>query len=32
MQQQLIAITRDLSLAFFGYSPEAAEAQTVTPQ
>ena len=32
MQRQLIAITRDLSFAFFGYSPEAAQAQTVTPQ
>jgi len=32
MQRQLSAITRDLSLAFFGDSPEAAEAQTVTPQ
>jgi len=32
MQQQLIAITRDLSIAFFGYSPGAAQAQTVMPQ
>ena len=32
MQQQLSAITRDLSIAFFGYSPEASQAQTVTPQ
>jgi uncharacterized alpha-E superfamily protein len=33
MQQQLSAVTRDLSIAFFGYSPdEAAQAQTATPQ
>ena len=32
MQQQLIAVTRDLSTAFFGYSLEAAQAQTATPQ
>jgi len=32
MQQQLSAVTRDLSTAFFGYSPEATQAQTATPQ
>jgi uncharacterized alpha-E superfamily protein len=32
MQQQLSAVTRDLSTAFFGYPPEAAQAQTATPQ
>ena len=32
IQRQLSAITHDLSIAFFGYSPEAAEVQTVTPQ
>jgi uncharacterized alpha-E superfamily protein len=32
LQQQLSAITRDLSTAFFGYSPEAAQSQTVNPQ
>jgi len=32
LQQQLSATTRDLSTAFFGYSPEAAPSQTVTPQ
>jgi len=32
MQQQLSAVTRDLSIAFFGYSPEATQAQTATPQ
>jgi uncharacterized alpha-E superfamily protein len=28
MQQQLIAVTRELSIAFFGYAPEAGQAQT----
>jgi uncharacterized alpha-E superfamily protein len=28
MQRQLIAITRNLSIAFFGYSPEASQTQT----
>jgi uncharacterized alpha-E superfamily protein len=32
MQRQLIAVTRDLSVAFFGYRPEAAQAQTADPQ
>ena len=32
MQQQLSAVTRDLSIAFFGYSPGAARAQTSNPQ
>jgi uncharacterized alpha-E superfamily protein len=32
MQQQLNAVTRDLSIAFFGYSSEASQAQTATPQ
>jgi uncharacterized alpha-E superfamily protein len=32
MQQQLSAVTRDLSIAFFGYSPDASEAPTATPQ
>ena len=32
MQQQLTAITRDLSIAFFGNSAEGAAAQTLTPQ
>jgi len=32
MQQQLNAVTRDLSIAFFGYSPEASQAQTANPQ
>ena len=32
MQQQLIAITRELSIAFFGYTPGAAQAPTATPQ
>jgi uncharacterized alpha-E superfamily protein len=32
IQRQLIAITRDLSTAFFGYSPETAEAPFATPQ
>jgi uncharacterized alpha-E superfamily protein len=32
MQQQLIAITRALSMEFFGYSPERAQAQNSGPQ
>ncbi len=32
LQRQLIAVTRDLSAAFFGLRPEAAQAQTVNPQ
>jgi uncharacterized alpha-E superfamily protein len=32
IQQQLIAITRDLSIAFFGYSPEASQLQTAGAQ
>jgi uncharacterized alpha-E superfamily protein len=32
MQQQLIAVTRDLSVAFFGYQPEAEQIQTSGPQ
>jgi uncharacterized alpha-E superfamily protein len=32
MQRQLIAITRDLSIAFFGYSPEASQTQTALSQ
>ena len=28
IQQQLIAVSRDLSIAFFGYTPEAAQTQT----
>jgi len=28
----LSAVTRDLSIAFFGYSPGAAQAQTSDPQ
>jgi hypothetical protein len=32
MQQQLIAVTRDLSIAFFGYQPEAEQIQTAGPQ
>ncbi len=32
MQRQLMAVTRELSIAFFGYSPEATQAQTATPQ
>ncbi len=32
MQRQLIAITRDLSTAFFGYSPEASQTQTSSAQ
>jgi uncharacterized alpha-E superfamily protein len=32
MQRQLIAVTRELSTAFFGYTPEAAPARTANPQ
>lgn len=32
IQRQLIAITRELSIAFFGYTPEPSQAQTATPQ
>jgi uncharacterized alpha-E superfamily protein len=32
MQRQLIAVTRDLSVAFFGYQPEAGQAQTADLQ
>ena len=32
MQQQLIAVTRDLSIAFFGYQSEPSQAQTANPQ
>jgi uncharacterized alpha-E superfamily protein len=32
IQQQLIAVSRDLSIAFFGYEPEAAQAQTASAQ
>jgi uncharacterized alpha-E superfamily protein len=32
MQRQLIAVTRDLSVAFFGYRAEAEQAQTADPQ
>jgi len=32
LQQQLIAITRELSTAFFGYAPEPAQAPKTTPQ
>jgi len=32
MQQQLNAVTHDLSIAFFGYSPGAAQAQMSNPQ
>jgi len=32
MQRQLIAVTGDLSVAFFGYRPEAEQAQTANPQ
>ncbi len=32
IQQQLIAITRDLSTAFFGYTSEGSQVQTVGPQ
>jgi len=32
IQRQLIAITRELSIAFFGYVPDASQAQTTSPQ
>jgi uncharacterized alpha-E superfamily protein len=32
LQRQLIAVTRDLSTAFFGYTPEAAPAKTAHPR
>ncbi|MBV8506145.1 MAG: alpha-E domain-containing protein [Alphaproteobacteria bacterium] len=32
IQRQLIAITRELSIAFFGYIPEPSQAQTASPQ
>ena len=32
MQQQLIAITRELSIAFFGYFPEDASARPISQQ
>jgi uncharacterized alpha-E superfamily protein len=32
IQQQLIAITRDLSIAFFGYVPDASQTQAASPQ
>jgi uncharacterized alpha-E superfamily protein len=32
IQQQLIAITRELSIAFFGYTPELSQSQTARPQ
>jgi hypothetical protein len=32
IQQQLIAVSRDLSIAFFGYQPDAAQAQTAAAQ
>jgi hypothetical protein len=28
IQQQLIAVSRDLSIAFFGYRPESSQTQT----
>jgi hypothetical protein len=31
VQRQLIAITRELSTAFFGFAPEAAQTQTAGP-
>jgi uncharacterized alpha-E superfamily protein len=32
IQQQLIAVSRDLSIAFFGYEPEASQSQTAVAQ
>ena len=32
VQQQLIAITRELSIAFFGYTSDANQAQAASPQ
>jgi len=32
IQRQLIAVTRELSTAFFGYTPEKSQVQTVGPQ
>jgi len=32
IQRQLIAVTRELSIAFFGYTPNASQAQTASPQ
>ena len=32
IQQQLIAVSRDLSIAFFGYEPEASQTQTAVAQ
>lgn len=32
IQQQLIAVSRDLSIAFFGYTPEASQTQTALAQ
>jgi uncharacterized alpha-E superfamily protein len=32
IQQQLIAVTRELSIAFFGYNPEAPQARTASSQ
>ncbi len=32
IQQQLIAVSRDLSIAFFGYTPEASQTQTAGAQ
>ena len=32
IQQQLIAVSRDLSIAFFGYSPEASQSQSAAAQ
>lgn len=32
IQQQLIAVSRDLSIAFFGYQPEAAQTQSAAAQ
>jgi hypothetical protein len=32
IQRQLMAVTRELSIAFFGYTPEAPQAQTASSQ
>ena len=32
IQRQLMAVTRELSIAFFGYTPEASQAQTASSQ
>jgi uncharacterized alpha-E superfamily protein len=32
IQQQLMAVTRELSIAFFGYTPETSQAQTASSQ